>query len=510
MSTLDTRDAASKVLLEYAKNHEKNDNSITTDGGNPVGQKEASLTVGSLGPILLQDTVLIDELAHFSRERIPERVVHAKGAAAFGKFIVTHDITQYTDACVFATIGSETSIVVRFSQVAGERGYPDTYRDLRGFAIKFNTNDGIWDLVGNNSPIFFVNDAINFPMFIHALKRNPVTNVRPDYDAFWDFVSLRPESTHQTLQLFTDRGIPASYRKMHGYGANTFSFINAAGKFHYCKFHFKCQQGIENLSQSEADRLAGLDPDYYARDLYNAIHNGDFPSWDMHVQIMTPEQAATYSYNPFDNSKVWLHKDFPLIPVGRITLDQNPTNYFAEVEQLAFDVSHVIPGIDFSPDRMLQGRIFNYGDTQRYRLGINGTQLPVNEPFKLHNYNRDGQSILKSQGGAPNYFPNSFRGPKNNIRARALQPKIPLNGLVDRIDNGFDDNYSQASLLWRRVLKDDERHRTIENMLNWLRQTNRVIALRAIENFANVDQALGARLREGLDKQVKLPAHVSL
>ncbi|KAH1022421.1 hypothetical protein HUJ04_011826, partial [Dendroctonus ponderosae] len=509
-SGFNARDPASNVLLEYSSKHQDNNESITTNGGVPVGRKEAMLTVGYSGPTLLQDVVLIDELSHFSRERIPERVVHAKGAAAFGTFQVTHDITAYSAACVFKNIGDETPIIVRFSQVAGERGYPDTYRDLRGFAIKFYTDDGIWDLVGNNSPIFFVNDAINFPMFMHALKRNPVTNIRPDYDAFWDFVSLRPESTHQTLQLFTDRGIPASHRTMHGYGANTYSLINSEGEFFYCKFHFKSDQGISNLWQSEADRLAGLDPDYYSRDLYNAIHNKNYPSWSFYIQVMTPEQAVKNPYDPFDNSKVWLHADYPLIPVGRIVLNKNPTNYFAEVEQLAFDVSHIIPGINFSPDRMLQGRIFNYGDTHRYRLGINNTQLPVNSPFKLHNYNRDGRSTILSQGGGPNYFPNSFNGPRNDKRARALAPRIPLNGVADRTDNGLVDNYSQARLLWTRVINDDERERTIENMLIWLRQTNCVIAERAIDNFAKVDEDLGKRLRAGIRNTSGCPPHVTL
>ncbi|XP_066253736.1 catalase-like [Euwallacea similis] len=509
----DNRDAASKVLLEFSKKHESNDDSMTTDGGNPVDRHEASLTVGYNGPFLLQDTVLMDELTHFSRERIPERVVHAKGAGAFGYFEVTHDITEYTAATVFSEVGKKTPIAIRFSEVAGERGYPDTYRDLRGFAMKFYTEDGIWDLVGNNSPIFFVNDAINFPMFMHALKRNPVTNIRPDYDAFWDFVSLRTESTHQTLQLFTDRGIPASYRKMHGYGANTYSFINSDGTFCYCKFHYKCNQGIENLTQAEADRLAGVDGDFYVRDLYNAIHNGEFPSWSFYIQIMTPEQASKSPYDPFDNSKVWLHGDYPLIPVGRFVLNKNPTNYFAEIEQIAFDVSHIIPGIHYSPDRMLQGRIFNYGDTQRYRLGINSDQLPVNSPFQIHSYNRDGQSTLVSQGGGPNYFPNSFNGPRNDKRARALAPRIPLTGLVERTDYGLVDNYSQARLLWTRVIKEDERQRTIENLLSWLRQTNPVIAERAISNmFEKVDEELGARLREGLrqHQQVTSSTHVLL
>ncbi|XP_060523640.1 catalase-like [Cylas formicarius] len=505
------RDPASNQLLDWSKKHEDENRSMTTDAGNPIAMKTASETVGFHGPTLLQDWVLVNELSHFSRERIPERVVHAKGAAAFGYFEVTHDITQYTAAKVFSEIGKRTPIAVRYSQVAGEKGYADTYRDLRGFAIKFYTEDGIWDLVGNNSPIFFVNDAANFPSFIHALKRNPVTNIRPDYDAFFDFVSLRTESAHQTIQLFTDRGIPASYRRMHGYGANTFSFINSDGKFFYCKFHYLTNQGIANLTQSVADKLAGEQPDFLVRDLYNAIAGGDYPSWSFYVQIMTPEQAAKNPYDPFDNSKVWLHGDYPLIPVGRFVLNKNPSNYFAEVEQLAFDVSHLIPGIDISPDRMLQGRVYNYGDTQRYRLGINGNQLPVNSPFRMANYERDGKTTLNSQGGAPNYFPNSFRGPENDKRAQALYPTIPLVGSTQRTDNGLTDNYTQGRLLWQKVLKDDERERTIQNALAWLRQTNSVIAERTITNiFEKTDQELGRRLREGLKTPQILDTHVAL
>ncbi|KAF7265451.1 catalase-like [Rhynchophorus ferrugineus] len=506
-----TRDPASNQLLEYSKKHQENDEIITTSSGIPVGMKTASETVGIKGPTLLQDWILIDELAHFSRERIPERVVHAKGAGAFGYFEVTHDITKYTAATVFSSIGKKTPIAVRFSQVAGEKGYPDTYRDLRGFAIKFYTEDGIWDLVGNNSPIFFVRDAIMFPSFIHVLKRNPITNIRPDYDAFWDFMSLRSETTHQVLMLFTDRGIPANYRKMHGYGTNTFSLVNAKGQFYYCKFHYLSDQGLAGLSQEDADKIAGVDPDYYVRDLYNAIHGGNFPSWTFYIQVMTPQQAETNPYDPFDDTKVWLHSDYPLIPVGRLVLNQNPTNYFADVEQISFNVANVIPGIDFSPDRMLQGRTFNYADTHRYRLGINYNQLAVNAcPSMVHNFQRDGQSTIKSQGGAPNYYPNSFNGPENDPRARALYLSVPLSAHTQRVDNGLEDNFSQARLLWTKVLKEGERQRTIDNMVNWLKRTNSVIAERAIQNFDKVDPSLGERLRHRLQLQFHFNTQVQL
>ncbi|KAJ8935770.1 hypothetical protein NQ314_012659 [Rhamnusium bicolor] len=496
------RDTAANQLLEYSRKHEDEEKTMTTSFGTPIPDKNASLTVGYHGPILLQDWILLDELSHFSRERIPERVVHAKGAGAFGYFEVTHDITHYTAATVFSEIGKKTPIAVRFSQVAGELGYPDTVRDLRGFAIKFYTEDGIWDLVGNNQPVFFVNDCINFPSFIHVMKRNPKTHLRPDYDMFWDMISLRPETTHTALILFSDRGIPASYRNMHGYGTNTFAFVNNHGKLVYCKFHYLTNQGILNLSSEEAQKIAGVDTDYHTRDLYNAIENGDYPSWNFYVQIMTPEQAAKSPYDPFDDSKVWLHADYPLIPVGRFVLNKNPKNYFAEVEQIGFDVAHLIPGIEPSPDRMLQGRLFNYGDTHRYRLGVNSLQLPVNSPFKVHSYTRDGRSTINSQGGTPNYHPNSFKGPENDRRAQALSPSLPLSGVAKRIDNGNDDNFTQARLLYQRVLKPDERSRLIQNIASWLKPTNSVLQDRAIVNFSKVDESLGQQIREELNSYV--------
>ncbi|CAH0552788.1 unnamed protein product [Brassicogethes aeneus] len=377
-------------------------------------------------------------------------------------------------------------------------GYPDTVRDVRGFAVKFYTEDGIWDLVGNNTPIFFIKDAALFPSFIHILKRNPVTHLR-DADMFWDMMTLRAETTHQNLIFFSDRGIPASYRNMHGYGSDTFAFVNEYGKFFYCKFHYLTNQGIRNLPPNEATNIAGNDPDYLIRDLYNEIEKGNYPSWSFYVQIMTPEQAAASPYDPFDVTKVWLHAEYPLIPVGRLVLNRNPKNYFAEVEQIAFDVAHLIPGIEPSPDRMLQGRLYSYGDTHRHRLGPNPTQLPVNSPFKLHTYTRDGYGTINSQGGAPNYHPNSFQGPVSDARANALSPALPLVGVAKRTDNAQDDtNYVQARILYQRVLTQEERERLMDNIVMMLKLANTVLQERAISNFSNVDESLGTGIRNRL------------
>ncbi|CAG9864271.1 unnamed protein product [Phyllotreta striolata] len=491
------RDTSAEQLSDYGRDHENNNEKITTSWGAPIPDKDASLTVGHHGPILLQDYNLIDELAHFTRERIPERVVHAKGAGAFGYFEVTHDITKYTAAKVFSDVGKKTPIAVRFSQVAGELGYPDTIRDIRGFAIKFYTEDGIWDLTGNNTPVFFVKDCALFPSFIHTMKRNPKTHMRPDYDMFWDMVTLRPETTHTCLMFFSDRGLPANFRRMHGFGVNTYAFVNSKGEFYYCKFHYRSEQ--ENMDPATARKLAGEDPDYHLRDLYNAIEEGRHPSWRFYVQIMTPKQAEKSPYDPFDDTKVWLHADYPLIPVGRFVLNKNPGNYFAEVEQIGFDPAHLVPGIEPSPDRMLQGRLFAYGDTHRYRLGVNHLQIPVNSPLKAANFARDGRSTLHSQGEAPNYHPNSFNGPGIDKRAKALSPVIPLHGEAARTDNGNDDNFTQARLLYNDVMKSDERARLIDNMLDWLKPTKQEFRNRAIEMFAQVDAELGKKLKLGLN-----------
>jgi catalase len=460
------------------------------------------LTVGERGPILLQDVNFLDELSHFDRERIPERVVHAKGGGAFGYFEVTDsEITKYCAAKVFEKVGKRTPIAIRFSTVGGESGSADTVRDPRGFAMKFYTDDGIWDLVGNNTPIFFLRDPILFPSFIHTQKRNPATHLK-DADMFWDFISLRPETTHQVLFLFSDRGIPDGFRHMNGYGSHTFKSINANGEPFYIKFHSKTDQGIKNLDVSRADQLSGSDPDYSIRDLYNSIANGQFPSWTFHVQIMTFQQAEKFKYNPFDLTKVWPQGEYPLIRVGKFVLDRNPNNYFAEVEQIAFSPSHLVPGIEPSPDKMLQGRLFSYSDTHRHRLGANYLQLPVNCPYRvsLKNYQRDGpMTFTDNQGGAPNYFPNSFSGPTEDQRVKKLQPPYSLTGDVYRTNSGdTEDNFGQAADFYNRVLKPDERQRLISNIVGHLSGASQFIQERVVKNFSQVNADFGRQLTEGL------------
>lgn len=465
------------------------------------------MTVGSRGPILLQDTPFIEVISHFDRERIPERVVHAKGAGAFGYFEVTHDITKYTAAKVFSTIGKRTPIAVRFSTVGGESGSADTVRDPRGFAVKFYTDDGIWDLVGNNTPIFFIRDPILFPSFIHTQKRNPATHLK-DPNMFWDFITLRPETTHQTMFLFSDRGIPDGFRHMNGYGSHTFKLVNADGKYVYCKFHYKTNQGIKNVDPKRAADLSGTEPDYGLKDLYNAIANRNYPVYNFSIQVMTPEQANTCKFNPFDLTKIWPHGDYPLIPVGKLVLDRNPANYFAEVEQIAFSPAHMIPGIEASPDKMLLGRLFSYGDTHRHRLGTNYLQLPVNCPFKVRNYQRDGPQAINNQGGAPNYHPNSFDGPTNDARARALTSVCNVTGDVKRYDSGAEDNYSQARTFYQKVLNAQEKKNLINNVVGSLKDAADFIQERGIKNFSEVDPSLGKSIAEGLKAQAKMQANL--
>jgi len=374
------RDKATNQLAAQARRSGFPDQ-LTTAHGAPVSDKLNSITVGPRGPILLQDHVLLEELAHFDRERIPERVVHAKGAGAFGYFEVTHDISQYCKAGIFSKVGKQTPVGVRFSTVGGESGSADTARDPRGFAVKFYTEEGNWDLVGNNTPIFFIRDPILFPSFIHTQKRNPQTHLK-DPDAFWDFISLMPMTTHQVSFLFSDRGTPNGYRFMNGYGSHTFKLVNSEGEAVYCKFHYKSDQGIKCFDRHQADEKAKTDPDHAIRDLHNAIAEGNFPTWSLHIQVMTFQQAEDWAFNPFDLTKVWPHGEFPLLPVGRIVLNRNPGNYFAEVEQIAFSPAHLVPGIEPSPDKMLQGRLFSYNDTHRHRLGANFDQIPVNCPYR--------------------------------------------------------------------------------------------------------------------------------
>uniref|UniRef100_A0A803T064 Catalase n=1 Tax=Anolis carolinensis TaxID=28377 RepID=A0A803T064_ANOCA len=473
---------------------------LTTGAGIPVGDKLNVLTVGPRGPLLVQDVVFTDEMAHFDRERIPERVVHAKGAGAFGYFEVTHDITKYCKAKVFEHIGKKTLIAIRFSTVAGEAGSADTVRDPRGFAMKFYTEEGNWDLVGNNTPIFFIRDAMLFPSFIHSQKRNPQTHLK-DPDMVWDFWSLRPESLHQVSFLFSDRGIPDGHRHMNGYGSHTFKLVNAGGKAVYCKFHVKTDQGIKNLSVEEAGRLASEDPDYALRDLYNAIAHGNYPSWTFYIQVMTFEQAERFPFNPFDLTKIWPHKDYPLIPVGKIVLNKNPINYFAEVEQLAFDPSNMPPGVEPSPDKMLQGRLFSYPDTHRHRLGPNYLQIPVNCPCRVRvaNYQRDGfMCISDNQGGAPNYYPNSFNGPQDQPYLKESSENI--SGDIQRFNDENEDNVSQVRVFYTKVLTEEERERLCGNIAGRLKDAQLFIQERAVKNFTDVHPDYGARIQAHLDK----------
>lgn len=490
--------------LNLFKNNLKESNTSVTSNGAPVGTKTATMTAGERGPVLLQDVHFLDELAHFDRERIPERVVHAKGAGAFGYFEVTHDISKYCAAKIFDKVGKKTPLAVRFSTVGGESGSADTARDPRGFAVKFYTDDGVWDLVGNNTPIFFIRDPILFPSFIHTQKRNPATHLK-DADMFWDFISLRPESTHQVMFLFADRGTPDGYRFMNGYGSHTFKMVNAAGSPIWCKFHFKTDQGIKNLDAKRADELAGSDPDYSIRDLYNAIAKGEFPSWSMYIQVMTFEQAEKTCFNPFDLTKVWPQGEYPLIPVGKMVLDRNPSNYFAEVEQIAFAPSHLVPGIEPSPDKMLQGRLFSYADTHRHRLGANYQQLPVNCPYRvsLKNYQRDGpMNSTDNQGGAPNYYPNSFGGPEPSVFAHKLQnTQQPCVGNIHRFETPDEDNFSQATVFYRKVLDAPARQRLVNNIVGHLKNASQFIQERAVKNFAQVDADFGRLLNEGLKLQ---------
>ncbi|CAD7687248.1 unnamed protein product [Nyctereutes procyonoides] len=455
----DSRDPASdQMKLWKEQRAAQKPDVLTTGGGNPIGDKLNVMTAGPRGPLLVQDVVFTDEMAHFDRERIPERVVHAKGAGAFGYFEVTHDITKYSKAKVFEHIGKRTPIAVRFSTVAGESGSADTVRDPRGFAVKFYTEDGNWDLVGNNTPIFFIRDAILFPSFIHSQKRNPQTHLK-DPDMVWDFWSLRPESLHQT------------------------------------------DQGIKNLSVEDAARLSHEDPDYGLRDLFNAIATGNYPSWTFYIQVMTFSQAETFPFNPFDLTKIWPHQDYPLIPVGKLVLNRNPVNYFAEVEQMAFDPSNMPPGIEPSPDKMLQGRLFAYPDTHRHRLGPNYLQIPVNCPFRARvaNYQRDGpMCMLDNQGGAPNYYPNSFSAPEQ--QRCVLEHSSQCSPDVQRFNSANEDNVTQVRTFYLKVLGEEERKRLCENIAGHLKDAQLFIQKKAVKNFSDVHPDYGARIQALLDK----------
>jgi len=470
---------------------------LTTASGFPVSDNQNSITAGPRGPVLIQDFHLMEKLAHFNRERIPERVVHAKGAGAYGTFTVTGDITQYSKAVVFSQVGKQTDVFLRFSTVGGEKGSADSARDPRGFAMKFYTEEGNWDLVGNNTPVFFIRDPLKFPDFIHTQKRVPQTNLKSP-TMMWDFWSLSPESLHQVTILFSDRGTPDGYRHMNGYGSHTYSLINQDNERVWVKFHVKTMQGIQNLSASAAERLAGENADYATQDLYYAIAQGEYPKWRMSIQVMTDEQAQNFPYNPFDLTKVWPHGDFPLIEVGIIELNRNPQNYFAEVEQSAFAPANIVPGISFSPDKMLQARIMAYTDAHRYRLGANYETLPVNRPQSpVDNYQRDGYMRHDGNGGAEvNYEPNSFGGPAQNPAYE--EPPFPVDGDGARYDHREgNDDFTQAGDLFR-LMTPDERARLIENIVDSMRSVPRHIQERQIPHFMKADPAYGEGVAAGL------------
>jgi len=469
---------------------------LTTNQGNPIADNQNSITVGPRGPVLLQDYQLLEKMATFNRERVPERVVHAKGSGAFGTLTITNDISKYSKAKVFE-VGKKTQALARFSTVAGERGAADAERDVRGFALKFYTEEGNWDMVGNNTPVFFVRDPYKFGDFIHTQKRDPKTNMRSP-TAMWDFWSLSPESLHQTTILFSDRGLPKGFRNVNGYGSHTYSLINADGERFWVKFHFKTMQGIEFWTNEEAEKIVGSDRESSQKDLFESIEKGDYPKWRFCVQIMPEKEAETYHVNPFDLTKVWSHADYPLIEVGILELNRNPENYFANIEQAAFEPSNVVPGISWSPDKMLQARIMSYADAHRYRIGVNYAGLPVNQPqCPYHNYNRDGNMRYDDNGGrSVNYEPNSFGGPVEDPSYK--EPPLHVSGDVDRYDHRENnDDYKQPGDLYR-LMNSEERGRLISNLVDSMGGVPERILVRHSVHCHHADPEYGKSLAEAL------------
>ena len=475
---------------------------LTTAEGAPIARQHA-LTAGPRGPVLMQDVQLLEQMQHFNRERIPERVVHAKGSGAYGTFTVTHDITRFSKASIFSKVGKKTELFLRFSTVAGERGAADAERDVRGFAVKFYTDEGNWDMVGNNTPVFFVRDPYKFQNFIHTQKRDPRTNVR-DMDMQWDFWSQCPESLHQVTILFSDRGIPASYRNLHGFGSHTYSLINAAGERVWCKFHFKCDQGIRNWMDDQAAEVIAQDRESHQRDLFGAIERRDFPSWTLKIQVMTQRQAEQFRWNPFDLTKVWPHAEFPLIEVGRMELNRNPGNYHAEVEQATFKPSALVPGIGSSPDKMLQARLMSYADTHLHRVGVNHHQIPVNKPrCPVMHYMRDGQgATAETYGGATNYWPNTRAGSPMPNEAFS-DPAWDLGkAVVDRYDSTKDhDDYTQPGNLYR-LFDDGQRDRLTTRIAGVLGQARKEVQMLQLCHFFRADQDYGMRVARKLGVDV--------
>ncbi len=474
----------------------------TNDSGVPAPSDEYSLTVGSSGPTVLHDHYTVQKMQHFNRERVPERVVHAKGAGAHGFFEVTEDVTWFTKASFLAEVGKRTPMFARFSTVAGEQGYPDTVRDPRGFALKFYTDEGNYDLVGNNTPVFFVRDASKFQDFIHSQKRLPDTGMR-DNNMQWDFWTLSPESAHQVTILMSDRGTPRTMRNMNGYGSHTFSTVNAAGERFWVKFHFKTVQGADNFTDDEAKAMTAEDPDYHRRDLREAIDRGDAPEWRLEMQVMPFADAADYRFNPFDLTKVWPHGDYPPVQVGRMVLDRNPENFFAEVEQSSFSPANLVPGIGLSPDKMLMGRIFSYHDTHLHRIGPNYEQLPINAPkVEVHSYNKDAQMTYHHSGAQPVYAPNSFGGPQADTeRAADVTWEVGAAelGRYAYEKHAEDDDFGQAGTMWREVMNDTDRDHLVTNIVGHAStDTTTEMQHRVVAYWSSVDDKLGGRIAEGL------------
>lgn len=472
---------------------------LTTAAGSPVVDNDNTMSAGARGPLLLQDVWFQEKLAHFARERIPERVVHAKGSAAFGTFTVTNDISKYSKAALFSEVGKKTDVLLRFSTVAGERGAADAERDVRGFSLKFYTEQGNWDLVGNNTPVFFIRDPLKFPDFIHTQKRDPKTNLR-SADAAWDFWSKHPESLHQIMILFSDRGIPTDYRHLNGYGSHTYSFVNSNNERFWVKFHFKTQQGHRYYTNEEAAKVVGENRESAQEDLFFAIERGEFPRWDVKVQVMPEADALKHNYT-FDLTKVWPHKDYPLIDLGVLELNRNPENYFAEVEQAAFAPSNIVPGIGFSPDRMLQGRLFSYQDAQRYRLGVNHHQIPVNAPkCPYHTTHRDGAMRVDYNGGAyPNYAPNRL---ETYVPTHDQAPPLKLEREAAHFDfREYDeDYYSQPAALYN-LFDAGQKARTAANFAASLAGvTDKAVVEAQLVHFEKVNKQLADDIRANLIK----------
>jgi catalase len=470
---------------------------LTNNSGAPVGDNQNVLTAGPLGPMLLQDVWFLEKLAHFDREVIPERRMHAKGSGAYGTFTVTHDISQYTKAKIFSDIGKQTELFARFSTVAGERGAADAERDIRGFALKFYTEEGNWDLVVNITPVFFLRDPLKFPDLNHAVKRDPRTNMRSAKNN-WDFWTLLPEALHQVTITMSERGIPATYRHMHGFGSHTFSLINADNERFWVKFHFRTQQGIKNMTDTQAEVVIGKCRESHQEDLYESIEKRDFPRWTMFIQVMEEKEAANCPYNPFDLTKVWYHKDYPPIEVGELELNRNPENYFAEVEQSAFNPASVVPGIGFSPDKMLQGRLFSYGDAQRYRLGVNHQQIPVNAPrCPFHNYHRDGaMRIDGNHASTIGYEPNSY-GQWQEQR-EANEPPLSLEGVADHWNHREDDDYYTQPRKLFQLMSPEQQQTLFDNTARAMGDAPKEIKLRHIGNCMKADPAYGEGVAKAL------------